>query len=289
MLNIKREIRKVITTISPVFTTKLMYKTIMKKKINLKEPQTFNEKINWLKLYKFPKDENVINCADKYKVREYIKSKGLDKYLVELYNSWDNADEIDWKKLPNKFVLKCNHGCAYNIICNDKNELIEQDVKDKLSKWLKEDFSKVSAELHYKKIKRKIICEKFLENEILDYKFFCFNGEPKYFYVSRNIEGDFHDMEADFFNIDGTLANFIRTDHKRFKETPKIPENLKEMISICKILAKDFPFVRVDLFNVEGKIYFSELTFTPCSGVMPINPPEADKMLGDLIDLGKYI
>ena len=281
MKKIIRFFRKICTTISPVLSNKIMYRVRMKKKLNLKNPKTFNEKINWLKIYDYPNNELVIRCADKYLVREYLKEKKLSKYLVKLIGDWDSPDDIDFEKLPNRFVLKCNHGCGYNVICSDKSKLNLDVTRQKLLKWMKEDFGVVSSEPHYSKVKKKIICEEFLEDEILDYKFFCFKGEPKFFYIAQNIEGDFHNMQADFFYPDGNLADFSRTDHKHFEKLPVIPDNLDEMLDISRKLSRDFDFVRVDLFNVGGKIYFSELTFTPCAGFMPLSPKEKDYEFGE--------
>lgn len=285
MKKITRFFRKKITLINPQVSNQLMYRKIMKKKLDLKSPQTFNEKINYLKLNVFPNDNLIIQCSDKFKVREYLKQKGVEKYLVDLIGVWDNAKEIDFNALPDKFVLKCNHGCGYNVICKNKKELDIKKTVKKLNTWMNEDFSNISAEKHYSKINRKIICEKFLENDIKDYKFFCFSGNPKFFYISQNIEGDFHNMSADFFYINGEKAPFERTDHKHFEILPKMPDNLNEMVDLATKLSEDFKFVRVDLFNVTNKIYFSELTFTPCAGFMPLMPNEYDNKIGDLIDI----
>ena len=281
MKNIIRAMRKIVTRISPALSSKIMYRVKMHKKLDLKNPTTFNEKINYLKLYDYPNNELVIKCADKYLVRDYLEKKKLSKYLVKLIGDWDSPDDIEFEKLPNKFVLKCNHGCGYNIICSDKSKLDLNVTRNKISKWMKEDFGIVSSEPHYSKIKKKIICEEFLEDEILDYKFFCFKGEPKFFYIAQNVEGDFHNMQADFFYPDGSLADFSRTDHKHFEKLPVIPDNLDEMIDVSRKLSEDFDFVRVDLFNVGGKIYFSELTFTPCAGFMPLSPKEKDYEFGE--------
>lgn len=287
MKNVLRFFRKITVSISPEVANKIMYLKLIGKKLNLKNPETFNEKINYLKLYVFPNDKNVIQCADKYLVRKYVENKNLSNILVPLIGCWNTPDEINWERLPNKFAMKCNHGCGYNIICNDKSKLDIKKTNKILKKWMKEDFGKVSGELHYSKISRKIICEKFLADDIKDYKFFCFNGEPKFFYISQNVNGDFHNMQADFFYLDGSKTEFERIDHKHFINKPQIPSNIKEMIEISKKLSSEFKFVRVDLFSVDEKIYFSELTFTPCSGFMPISPYEWDKKIGDWIDINK--
>lgn len=169
---------------SPSFMSKIYYRIILKKKLNLKNPQTFNEKVQWLKLYEWPKNELAIRCSDKYEVREYLKEKGMEEYLNDLYGVWDNEKQINYSQLPNQFVLKCNHGSGYNIICTDKREARIEEYNKLLKKWLKEDFGKFNAEPHYSKIKRKIICEKFLGGEITDYKFYCFNGKVEFMYIA---------------------------------------------------------------------------------------------------------
>lgn len=285
MKKLLRTIRKLITTVSPVMSNKIMYRFRMGKKLNLKKPETFNEKINYMKLFEYPKNNLIINCTDKYKVRDYIIKKGLGEILNELYFVYDSVDQINWKLLPKSFVLKCNHGAGYNIICPDKDKLDIEDAKKKLNTWINEDFGKVSAEPHYSKIDRKIICEKYLADDIRDYKFYCFNGKPQFFYVSETPEGSFHNMKSKFFNIDGSYAKFKRTDHEELDKDNLVPNNLNEMLEIAKKLCSEFKFVRVDLFSVNNKVYFSELTFSPCSGFMPFEPEEIDKKYGNLINL----
>lgn len=288
MKKIIRLLRKTVSRINIELSTKIMYRAFVHKKLNMNPPKTFNEKLCWLKLKVFPKDEMVIRCADKYQVHEYIKSKGYAELLVKLVDAWDTVDEIEWEKLPEKFVLKCNHGCAYNIICSDKNQFDVEDAKRKLRKWMKEDFGLVSGEPHYSKIRKKIICEEFLEGELKDYKFYCFNGMPRFYYVAVTPGGDFHNMRCDFFWPNGEAADFYRLDHKRFDVTPEPPKNLEEMLEIAKKLSEDFNFVRVDLMNVNEKVYFSELTFTPSAGIMPLAPDDADERIGEWLDLSAH-
>ncbi len=283
-----RKMRKIFTSICPKTANQIMYYVVMKKPLNLKSPHTFNEKINWLKLNAYPNDDLVVRCSDKVAVREYIKNKNYDHLLTKLYGTWDKAEDINWDELPDKFVLKCNHGSGYNILCTNKSKFDIQAATKKLNTWLKEDFWRVSCEPHYKRISKKILCEEFLENDIIDYKFFCFNGSPEFFYVSRGVAGSFRNACVVFMKPNGEYTDFQRTDHKQFDEKPQIPEQIGEMLDIAANLSEDFPFVRVDLFNVEGKIYFSELTFTPCAGMMPLTPSEADEEIGRLVDLSRY-
>ena len=285
---ILRELRKMATTVSPVLANGIMYYAMTKKKLNLKSPQTFNEKLSWLKLNVFPKDSRVVRCADKVSVRDHIREQGHGEILTPLIGTWDSAKDINWDALPEQFVLKCNHGCGYNIVCTDKSALDKENAVAQLNKWLAEDFWKVTCEPHYRAIPRKILCEEYLGADLLNYKFFCFRGEPKFFYISQNVDGDFRKALLTCYNMDGTVADFWLANHQRFPVAPEAPAQLAEMVELVKSLAGDFPFVRVDLFVVAGKIYFSELTFTPLSGMIPFAPGETDLCLGKNIDLSGY-
>lgn len=264
---------------------KLYSKIILHKRVNLKNPKTFNEKIQWMKLYYYPNNETTINGADKYKVREYVKNKGLEEILVPLIGDWDNVESIDWNKLPNQFVLKCNHGCAYNILCADKSQFDITGATKKMKKWMREDFGAFNIEKHYSKIHPHITCEEYLGDCIIDYKFFCFNGEPKFIYVSSDLV---HDRQAKmgFYNIDGTKIPLIRDDYATMT-IEKFPDFFEKMKEDAKILSKEFPFVRVDFFIANSKYYFAELTFTPSGGMMPFNPDHYDLDWGRLIKLPK--
>ena len=269
-----------------VFLSKFYYKTVLGKKLNLKDPKTFNEKIQWMKLYLYPFNDEIVTCTDKYKVRDYLIKKGYKKMLVPLLFSWNNANDIDFEKLPEKFVLKCNHGCAYNIVVSSKNNIEKEQIVKQLNKWLKEDFGAFNIELHYSKIKQhKIICEEYLGDNITDYKFFCFNGEPMFMYVSNDLV---HDRQAKigFFNLDGSKIPLKRDDYQDILSI-ELPSFFEEMKQIAKDLSSPFPFVRVDFFLANNRYYFAELTFTPGAGMMPFNPDYYDKEWGNLIDLSK--
>ncbi len=265
---------------------KLYSRIVMKKSVDLKNPKTFNEKIQWSKLYYYPNNPLVVKCADKYAVREYLEEKGLSDTAVPLLGAWDDAEKIEWDKLPDKFVLKCAHGCAYNILCPDKSKLDIEATKKQLNKWLREDFGKFNQEPHYSKIKpRMIVCEEFLGECITDYKFFCFNGKPEYIYVSTDL---IHDRQAQigFFYTDGTKMPLKRDDYTDI-ESIEMPPFFEEMKEAAVTLSKDFPFVRVDFFIANGRYYFAELTFTPSGGMMPFDPDSFDREWGDKIDLSK--
>lgn len=260
---------------------KFYSRILLKKKVDLKNPMTFNEKIQWLKLHDYPTNQLVINGADKYRVRDYVKNKGLERILVPMIGHWEKAGDIEWKKLLDKFVLKCNHGCAYNILCADKSKFDFADAVKKINKWMKEDFGAFNIETHYSKIKPHIICEEYLGECIIDYKFFCFHGEPQFIYVSSDL---IHDRQAKigFFDLDGLKLPLIRNDYAPMI-IEKLPFFFDEMKHTAEVLCKDFRFVRVDFFVTDNTYYFAELTFTPSGGMMPFNPDRYD------LEYGKYI
>lgn len=284
---IRRKAQTIVYHILPKKTLSgIYYRILVHDKLNLKNPQTLNEKLQWLKLYYFPNDMLAVQCTDKYQVREYIERKGYGNLLTGLIGVWEHSEDVEWNKLPKKFVLKCTHGCAYNILCRDIESFDFKDAERKLHKWLKQDFSAFNVEPHYGKIKpRRIIAEEYLGDKIVDYKFFCFNGKPEFFYVSSDLV---HDRQAEmgFFELDGTKIPLIRDDYKDIGNI-KMPDCLSEMIEVASVLSEDFPFVRVDFFLTDKSFKFAELTFSPASGYMPINPKEYDYKWGNLLELPK--
>ena len=267
---------------------KIEYKMKIGKKLNLKTPITFNEKIQWLKL----NDRNPLytKMADKYAVREYIKEKIGEKYLVPLYGIWNNVDEIPFNNLPKEFVLKCTHDSGSVILCQDKNNLDINKAKKKLKDRLKKNSFWYGREWVYKDIKPKIIAEKYLKDEkntyLPVYKFFCFNGEPK---IIQSIQNDKQNNETiDYFDIRWNLLNIKQRFPNSEKPFQK-PQELNEMLEIAKKLSKDLIFLRVDLYIVNKRIYFSENTFYPDAGYSVFEPEEWDKKLGNWINLiNKY-
>lgn len=281
-------IRKILTSISPVIACKAIYYQKFGKHLNLNNPQTLNEKIIWLKLNRYNNNPLITQCADKYMVREYVKSKGLENILNELFGVWKKVAEINWEDLPNQFAMKCNHGSTYNIICGDKSSLDIDKTKKILKKWMREDRWRSNAEITYKNIPRRIICEKYLMGNRsffpLDYKIYCFHGNAKYVLVRM---ADL--IEAPkffFFNRNWTLMRINKDSINAPKgfTLPK-PDNLQEMFLDAEILAEPFPFVRVDLYSVDKKIVFGELTFTPSGGFDNNRLLETDLLFGSMINL----
>lgn len=272
----------------PVQCIKLHYLISFKRRIDFNNLITLNEKIQWLKLNELHKDIYT-KCADKYKVREYVKSKGCGDILNELYETYSDVREIDYNQLPQRFALKCNHGAGYNIICADKGKLDRDNTSYLLNKWMNQDFSSLSVEPQYKKIERKIICEKYIENINGgfpdDYKFYCFNGEPYTVMVCKGRESGtpkfyYFDMEWKFlpFSTDSVeaLKNFYHIDK---------PDGFDKMIKYARELSSDFKFVRTDFYLLNGKVLFGELTFTPSAGFDTDRLEETDKDLGDKLHL----
>ena len=274
---------EIITKISPKFSCKLLYFIRTKEIPNLKNPKNFNEKTTWLKLYEYSNNPLVIKCADKYDVREYVEDKGHKEILNELYGVYDNFDDINFDKLPNKFALKCTHGCAYNIICCYKSKFNKKEARKKVNKWMNEKYGYATTELHYTKIKPKIIIEKYLCDDNskmpLDYKFYCFNGKVKCILVCSERDTN---LKLSYYDL-----NWNRIDYEKESWSSNVdikkPKKLEEMIKISEHLSKDFPYVRVDLYNDNGNIIFGELTFTPACCCAPYYNKKGNEELGEML------
>ena len=261
------------------------YQLYFGQKLDLQNPQTFNEKLQWLKLYNRKPEYTVM--VDKYKVREYIAQELGEEYLIPLLGVWDNPDEIDFDALPNKFVLKCNHNSGLGMcICKDKSELDISKVKVELRKGLKQDYYLTGREWPYKDVPRKIIAEKYMEDvsgDLKDYKFYCFNGEMKFVMINSD-RNTSRPTRADYFDRDFNWLDFT-WGYSHAEVHPKKPEQFEKMVAIVEKLAKGLPHIRVDLYDCNGKIYFGELTFFDGSGFDKIEPLEWDYKIGKLLKL----
>lgn len=255
--------------------------------LNLESPETYNEKVQWLKLYDSTPLKSQL--ADKLLVRPWVEEKIGKQYLIPLLGSWNSYEEIDFSSLPKCFVLKCNHGCAYNIVVKDKDKLDMALTERRIKTWLNDDYTfRCGFELHYSAITPKVIAEQFIENKITggdlwDYKFWCFDGKVKYiqFLSERNTNG----LKMAFYDRDWNKQNFVYSYPLDTKDIEK-PDNLDEMIEIAEKLAAGFCHVRVDLYRMDdGQIYFGEMTFTSFSGVCKWKPESMNKLMGDLITL----
>ncbi len=273
---------------------KRLYKTKVGKELDLENPQTFTEKLNWLKIY--DKNPRYTMLADKYQVREWVAETIGEEYLVPLLGVYNNADEIDFDSLPDKFVLKCTHSSGSGMcLCRDKSKLDKDDVVRRLNADLKKSYFPASREWAYKNIVPRIICEEMLEcakvDELLftivNYKLYCFNGEPKFLYVAIDDtdNGRKGGTKLNILDLNWEKTPFYRTDHAPIVDEIKKPEAFDTMIDISRKLAAGFPFARVDLYYVKDKIYFSEMTFCPGAGIAPFSPPEWEREIGNWITL----
>lgn len=269
---------------------KLQYRIANGRKLDLREPVRFTEKLQWYKLNY--RDPLMTLCSDKYSVREYIISKGYEDILVPLYGVYERAEDIDFDKLPNKFVLKTTNGSHTNILCEDKSKLDINTTRKTLNQWLNAWDGKVGREWAYHDIPPRIICEEYLDkdknNDLIDYKFFCFNGEPfsLYVIVERFLEDG---IKLGIYDSKFKKIPYNRADIRDLTTNAVKPKNFEKMLEIARVLSKDFPHVRVDLYNIDGKIIFGELTFYTAGGYQRYEPDEFDFILGEMFELPEVI
>ena len=276
--------------ISCKIASKRLYRKKFNKEINLDNPQTFNEKLMKLKLENYNNNEQVFLCSDKYCVRNYAISCGVDKKnLPPIIKVYDDARDINLSELPNKFVLKCSHGYGFNIVCKDKQKLNLKEAIKKLNKWKKTKFGYASCEVHYTHVKPTIFAEEYIEGKDGkfpdDYKLYCFNGVPNLVLVCSEREKE---LRLNFFDLEWNELKKIGVANYRNEIVPKKPKHLDEMISIAKNVSKEFPFVRVDFYEYEDKVYMGEMTFTPACCVANYYTEYGDKYLGSLLKIGDY-
>ena len=264
---------------------RFIYRLRMGKKLNLDDPKTFNEKLQWLKLN--DRREIYTTMADKYLVKRYLADKIGDRYVVPLLGVWDGFDDIDFDTLPKRFVLKTNHDSGTATVCRDKAGFDIRSARKKLEKSLKTDYFILKREWPYKNISRKIIAEEYLEEEpgkeIRDYKFFCFNGVPEMMYIIEN-SAEIHTKV--FFDMNGRPLD-LEIDDPRTEVTPPVPPCFEEMKKLAARLSEGIPFLRVDFYYVKGRVYVGELTFYHESGLGNIRPSEWNDRLGEMIDISE--
>lgn len=255
------------------------------KKLNLNKPITFNEKMQWLKLY--DRKPEYTNMVDKYEVRKYITETIGKEYLIPIIGVYDKFEQINFDKLPNQFVIKCTHDSGSTIICKDKRNFDVNVAKKKIKSCQKINFYLKGREWPYKNVKHRIIIEKYMKNddngELKDYKFMCFNGKVKCSFVCSNRYND-EGMKIDFYDLDWNKMSFQR-HYPNSEEQITKPKNYELMIKLAEKLSNNIPFVRVDFYEINGKIYFGELTFFPGSGFEEFTPEKYDEILGQWINL----
>lgn len=278
--------RFVLKRINKIKYVKIQYRYITGHKLNLEDPKRYTEKLQKLRLFVYPKNDLVAKCASRTGLREYAKDKGFAANLVNIYGVYDKFEDIDFKQLPNSFIIKCNHASGFNEIIYDKTKIDLKKLSKKFSKWLKTDYGKLTVEPHYSKIKPQIIIEELLlENNHLpiEYKIHVFNGKAKYMYV---VTGRDSDIYYNNYLIDWSPFNEAQFNHwSTSKEKITIPECWDEAVNIAETLAKDFPFVRVDLYIINNKIYISEMTFTPAKGTLTFADDKADELIGSWLSI----
>lgn len=261
----------------------LKFKYKMGHFLNLENPQTFNEKLQWLKLYN--RKPEYTTMVDKHEVKKYVADIIGEEYIIPTLGVWNQFDDIDFDKLPNQFVLKCTHDSGGLVICKDKNNLNLEAAKQKIEKSLKRNYYWSGREWPYKDVKPRIIAEEYMIDEsgyeLKDYKFFCFNGEPKMMFIATDRGSD---TKFDFYDMEFNHLPFTN-GHPNANKKIKKPKNYSSMLALAAKLSFGIPHVRVDFYNINGKIYFGELTFFHWSGLVPFEPEEWDYKLGSWLEL----
>lgn len=282
-----KRIKMLLTTISPRLMTRIMYFYNFHRILNIKKPENINEKLQYLKLVIYYENPLITRCIDKYQVRSYIEEKGLSSLLPKFIDVGTSVETLrnNWHLYPEKFVVKCNHGCGYNILVSDKKSFDVNNVADTIQKWLYEDYWKIYCETQYKDIEKRFLVEEYLDDDIKTYKFYCFNGNPKVCYISTNGENGEKDLYLDYFDMEWNWLPITLEGHKHSAKKSDKPVSFEKMKDLATKLSDDFPFVRVDLYEVDGKVYFSELTFIPTGGNMKLTPKSVLDEWGDMLEL----
>lgn len=286
MKNILKKICYQISKIIPSkIYLKIVYRIKIHKRLNLKNPQTFNEKIQWLKLY--DRKDTYTKMVDKYDVKKYVSKIIGEEYIIPTLGIYDNYNDIKFDKLPNSFVIKCTHDSGGVAICKDKNTFDFINARKIIGKSLRNNYYYHGREWPYKNVQARIIIEKYMEDsetkELRDYKFFCFNGIVRCFKIDYN---RMTNHRANYYSREGELLNFGECIcPPEYDKKVDLPKNLNKMIGLAERLSKNFAFLRVDFYEVNNKIYFGELTFYPASGFGKFEPEEYDRILGDMLKL----
>lgn len=267
---------------------KIQYKNVFNKKLDLKNPQTFNEKLQWLKLY--DRRPEYTTMVDKYAAKKWVADRIGEEYIIPTLGIWDSFDEIDFDALPDQFVLKCTHSSGDIVICRDKASFDKAAAKAKMMCFLNKDFYLIAREWPYKNVRRRIMAEQYMEDsetrELRDYKIFTFNGVAKILFVASDRLTPGEETKFDFFNTEYRHLDIVN-GHPNSEVLPKRPKHLKEMIQLAEKLGGGIPQVRVDFYEINGRIYFGEMTFFHWSGFKAFEPDEWDKTLGDWTALPK--
>lgn len=278
--------RKIAALLPDKLYLQLVYHRKLNRWIDFSNPTTYNEKLQWLKVY----DHNdfYTSLVDKYEVKDIVSHKIGEQYVVHTYGVWNSFDEIDFDKLPESFVLKCTHDSGGLYICKKKSELNPDEARTVITASLKNNYYKMGREWPYKNVKPRIIAEEYMEDdqtkELRDYKFFVFDGKVRALFIAteRQVEGE--DTKFDFFDENGRHLD-IKHGHKNAAITPELPRNFELMKELASKLAEGIPHVRVDFYEVNGRVYFGELTFYHHGGFVPFEPEKWDRIFGEWLVL----
>ncbi len=278
--------RKMLRILSDKTYLKICFRLKMNKKLDLKNPQTYNEKLQWLKLYDRKQEYSIL--VDKYDVKNKVASIIGEEYIIPTLGVWDRFSDIDFDALPNQFVLKCTHDSGGLVICKDKAKFDIEKAKKKIEKSLKGNYYWHGREWPYKSVKPRIIAEKFMEDdktgELRDYKFFCFDGDVKCVFIATDRQSDKEETKFDFFDMEFNHLPFTN-GHPNAKFAPSKPEQFELMKTLACKLSVGIPQSRVDFYEVNGKVYFGEITFFHWSGMKRFEPHEWDYTFGSWIKL----
>lgn len=263
-----------------------LYRAKFGKELNLENPQTFNEKLQWLKLY--DRKPVYTTMVDKYAAKEYVADKIGEEYIIPTLGVWDKFDDIDFDALPDQFVLKCTHDSGGLAICKDKKTFDIEAACKKINRCLKRNYYYTFREWPYKDVKPRIIAEKYMVDEsgyeLKDYKIFCFDGQPKIMFIATDRANPEEETKFDFFDMEFNHLPF-QNGHPNAKKSIMQPKGFEKMKELAAKLSAGIPQVRVDFYDIDGKVYFGELTFSHWSGFVPFDPEEWDYKLGSWIDL----
>ena len=286
----RRVLHKLLCITAPMYSDEFFLKSkfrlIFGKKLNIQTPQSYNEKLQWLKLYN--RRAEYTQMVDKIEVKKYVASKIGWEYIIPTLKVYDSLDEVNFDELPNQFVIKCSHDSGGVVVCKNKNLLDKRTTIRKLSKGLKQNFYYQTREYPYRDVKPRLIAEQYMEDEsgyeLKDYKIFCFNGKPKLSFVASDRQKEGEETKFDFYDLDWNYIPVIN-GHPRSKNGIAKPQNYEKMLELASILSEGIPHVRVDFYNINGKIYFGELTFFHWSGFVPFEPEEWDYTFGSYLTL----
>ena len=265
---------------------KKLFRVRMGKELNIENPQTFSEKLQWLKIHN--RHDLQTKMVDKVEAKKYVAELIGEEYIIPTLAVYDTPDQIDFESLPNQFVLKCTHDSGGVVVCKDKSTLNKDEVRAKFGKWLKTNYFYQNREWPYKNVKPRIIAEQYMEDEsgyeLKDYKWFCFNGEPKALFIAADRGLENEETKFDFYDMDFNHLPFTN-GHPNASKLPRKPKGFDKMKELAAKLSVGEPHVRVDFYDINGCVYFGELTFYHWSGMVPFEPKEWDYIFGSWIKL----